>query len=262
MPLVLEISLSIIYPIADSLDDGSIAIDIAPPAQAHAGAIAKQPPPPALATGPANPLYRLPQSLSSGGMKIHLNAYSPSGGSLENKAHRELARTSRFSMVDEDHILFEIAKAPVGADYAIMSFRYGKSSGGYGYGQMGFTSGWLSGGVWHIEYKTQAPGASVEVLVKMQVTEGGVEDGVWKLTEPVQKVVAKERPQRQGEFGENGRGIEILEEDYSGQGAMGGEDWRDFVTACWITKVWREATRKPLFFTSVRSGEAKDLRTW
>jgi hypothetical protein len=165
-------------------------------------------------------------------------------------------------MIDEDHILFEISKAPVGADYAITCFRYGKNSGGYGYGQMGFTSGWLSGGVWSVEYKTQAPGAKVEVLVKMQVDERGPEDGVWKLTEPVQKVVAKERPQRQGEFGENGRSIEILEEDYAGQGIMSGEDWRDFVTACWITKVWREATRKPLFFTSVRSGEAGNLRTW
>jgi hypothetical protein len=166
-------------------------------------------------------------------------------------------------MIDKDHILYEITKVPVGSDYRLECFRYGKGTGAYGFGLMSFVSGWLSGGVWNVEYKTQASGAKVETSVKIQIDDGGSEHGVWKLIEPVQKVVARERPPREGEYGENGRSIEIFEDDFHGQGIMPGEEWRDFIVACWITKVWREATRKPLFETSVRSStEAGTLRTW
>ncbi|KAG0136412.1 hypothetical protein HOY82DRAFT_589429 [Tuber indicum] len=265
-PLTLEISLSIIYPTTTTpFSDGSVRIDITAPDQAHRGDVVPQhqPPPTILQTGPSHPIYRLPQSLSSGGMKIHLNAYAASGGTPEVMSHRELARSSRTSMIDKDHILYEITKVPVGSDYRLECFRYGKGTGAYGFGLMSFVSGWLSGGVWNVVYKTQASGAKVETSVKIQIDDGGSEHGVWKLIEPVQKVVARERPPREGEYGENGRSIEIFEDDFHGQGIMPGEEWRDFIVACWITKVWREATRKPLFETSVRSStEAGTLRTW
>lgn len=179
----------------------------------------------------------------------------------EGQAQVEITRDSRTSIVDKDHILYEVSKAPVGADYTLVCFRHGKQSGGYGYGQMSFKQGWFSGGVWTVEYLTKAPGTLVEHRLKLTVDEGGREDGVWKLVEPVQRVVAKEKRQQEG-YGENGRGVEIYEDEVVGLAGMPEVEWRDFLTACWITKVWREATRTPFLGHSAREGDEGKLGRW
>lgn len=182
--------------------------------------------------------------------------------SIEGQAQVEITRDSRTSIVDKDHILYEISKSPVGADYSLVCFRHGKQSGGYGYGNMGFVAGWFSGGVWTVEYVTRAPGTLVEHRVKVVVDEGGKEDGVWKLVEPVQRVVAREAPREGEEQREDGRSVEIYEDEVVGLCGMPEEEWRDFLTACWITKVWREATRVPFLGQSARAGEAGKLGRW
>lgn len=264
MALSLEISSSIIFPkFATTFE--AVTIDITPPSPTHPGAPAiPYNRPPVLATGTENPLYRLPQSLSSGGLKVHLNAFVKPRvkESLENQAQSEIARDSRTSIVDKDHILYEISKAPIGADYTLACFRHGKQSGGYGYGEMSFKAGWFSGGVWTVEYVTRAPGTLVEHKLKLTVDEAGKEDGVWKLVEPVQRVVAKEKPQQEGSSNENGRVIELYEDEVVGLAGMPEQEWRDFLTACWITKVWREATRVPFLGHSAREGEAGNLTRW
>lgn len=264
MALSLEISSSIIFPkFADSFD--AVTIDITPPSPTHPGApVITHSKPPILATGPENPLYRLPQSLSSGGLKVHLNAFVKPRvvESIENQAQTEITRDSRTSIVDKDHILYEISKTPIGADYSLACFRHGKQTGGYGYGGMSFKAGWFSGGVWTVEYVTKAPGKHVEYNLKLTVDEGGKEDGVWKLVEPVQRVVAKEKLQEEGSAGENGRVIELYEDEVVGLAGMPEHEWRDFLTACWITKVWREATKTPFLGHSAREGEAGKLARW
>lgn len=264
MALSLEISSSIIFPkFAASFD--AVTIDITPPSPTHPGApVITHSKPPILATGPENPLYRLPQSLSSGGLKVHLNAFVKPRvvDSVENQAQTEITRDSRTSIVDKDHILYEISKTPIGADYSLACFRHGKQTGGYGYGGMSFKAGWFSGGVWTVEYVTKAPGKHVEYNLKLTVDEGGKEDGVWRLVEPVQRVVAKEKPQEEGSAGENGRAIELYEDEVVGLAGMPEHEWRDFLTACWITKVWREATKTPFLGHSAREGEVGKLARW
>lgn len=264
MALSLEISSSIIFPKFAVLYD-AVTIDITPPSPTHPGApVVQHHKPPVLATGPENPLYRLPQSLSSGGLKVHLNAFVKPRikENIESQAQTEITRDSRTSIVDKDHILYEISKAPIGADYSLVCFRHGKHTGGYGYGEMAFKAGWFSGGVWTVDYVTKAPKKGVQHTLRLTVDEGGKEDGVWKLVEPVQRVVAKEKPQEEGSAGENGRVIELYEDEVVELAGMPEQEWRDFLTACWITKVWKEATKAPFLSHSAREGEAAGLTRW
>ncbi|KAL7266576.1 hypothetical protein RUND412_010875 [Rhizina undulata] len=257
-PLTLEIFSSIIYPKrATPFSSDSITIDITPPSPTLSQPSSSSPP-----CGPENPLYRLPQSVSSGGLKIHLNAFVAPARSPASQAKNDVNRHSHTSRIDRNHVLYEISKTPVGADYALTCFRHGKNSGGYGRCKMSFTKGWLSGGVWDIEHVGKAPGELKENRLELTVDEGGNEDGVWKMKLPVEVVVAREKPQPQGEFGENGKSIEILEEGLSGLEGWTEEGWRDFLTACWITKVWYEGTRTPWLGASARSGEASMLGRW
>jgi hypothetical protein len=260
-PLTLQISSSIIFPQSRSLGDGSVAITIEPPAHTAGGRYAA--PTPAserqvLKTGPEHPLYRLPQSISSGGLKIHLNTYVPP------KAHEKPTRRSLLSSIDEDNIIFEIAKASLGdagAEYVMTNFQRDDGEGSYGRGSIKFTPGWISGGTWTVAYVYKTAGQVQESRVDLKIDEGGWQDGVWKMTFPMEGVVARENPQEEGAFGENGRSIDIVD----GSPGLDGwteTEWRDFLAACWITKVWNVCTRAGWFGASIRSGEAGALRTW
>lgn len=261
MTLTLEIASSIIFP-QPIAHGGAVTIDITPPSPT--GLTPTPAPAPPLATGPENPLYRLPQSLSSGGLKVHLNAFVKPRvkESPEGQASSELTRDSRTSILDKDHILYEITKTPVGADYNLTCFRHGKHSGGYGYGTMEFKAGWFSGGTWTVNFMTKAPGKLVEHRICMSVDEGGKDDGVWKMWEPVEKIVARENAVSPDSYGENGRAVEIYDDQVTGAAGMPEVEWRDFLTACWITKVWREATRAPMMANSARKGETGALGRW
>jgi hypothetical protein len=169
-----------------------------------------------------------------------------------------------LSAIDEDHIIFEIAKASLGdsgAEYRITNFQREDGEGSYGRGAVKFVPGWFSGGTWTIEYVYKTAGHTQESRVDLKVDEGGKEDGVWKMTFPMAGLVAKERPQEEGAFGENGRSLDINDGSPGLEGWTEAE-WRDFLTACWITKVWNVCTRTRWFGTSVRNGEASSLRTW
>jgi len=260
-PLTLEISGSIIFPRSNSLGDGSVVINISPPSPA-AGSRPTQAPihKEVLETGPSHPIYRLPQSISSGGLKVHLNKYTPP----DPRGIEKIRRRSLLSAIDEEHIIFEISKTSLGdagAEYAIHNFQREDGEGSYGRGSVKFTPGWFSGGVWTVGYVYKSAGQVQESRVDLQVDEGGNEDGVWKMTFPMQGVIARERPQEEGAFGENGRSIDIVDGSPGLEGWNDAE-WRDFVAACWITKVWNVCTRTKWFGSSIRKGEANSLGTW
>ncbi|KAI5788446.1 hypothetical protein EDC01DRAFT_660139 [Geopyxis carbonaria] len=262
-PTTLEIASSIIYPVATGLNDAAISINITPPS-VHT----YQPPPPSLPTlptGPNHPLYRLPQSLSSGGLKVHLNTYTPPSNSKRDAA---VNRANAFSSIDEEHIIFEIAKASIGdaaASYTLTHF--GAEGDGYGRGEVRFTPGWISGGVWDVGYVFKRPGHAQESRVDLQCDDGGAQSGVWRMTFPMAGVVARETMRvaggtEQGEVvSENGRGIEIAEGAPGLEGWSEG-DWRDFLAACFCAKVWRECTRTKWFGASARKGETGGLGRW
>ncbi|KAI5858537.1 hypothetical protein BZA05DRAFT_381548 [Tricharina praecox] len=260
-PLTLEISSSIIFPRSNSLGDGSIVIDVSPPSPAGGSRPMQQPlRKDVLKTGPEHPIYRLPQSISSGGLKVHLNQYTPPNP----RGIEKIQRRSLISAIDEEHIIFEIAKASLGdagAEYAIHNFLREDGEGSYGRGSVKFTPGWFSGGVWTVAYVYKSAGQVQESRVDLRVDEGGKEDGIWKMTFPMEGVIARERPQEEGAFAENGRSIDIVDGSPGLEGWSDAE-WRDFLAACWITKVWNICTRTQWFSASIRKGEANGLRTW
>lgn len=255
---VFEVSSSIIFPRSTGLSDGSVVVNISPPAPSNPRSRSPLPPSEAeIKSGPENPIYRLPQSLSSGGLKIHLNDYVPS-------RKIDINRRSAYSSIDEDHIIYEISKASLGeaaVDYVMTNFLFDPSEGGYGRGTIKFTPGWISGGTWVVSYRTKKPGQVQEQRIDLKFDEGGKEDKVWKMTFPMEGVVARELKQPDGMWGENGRALEIVE---GGCGIEGWSDkeWRDFLMAAFIAKVWRDCTSTPWMGASVRTGEAKSLSTW
>ena len=266
IPLTLEISGSIIYPKSNRVfSDGSVAVHVEPPAPSAAVADRRPArlqdgPNALLQTGPEHPLYRLPQSISSGGLRVHLNNYVPPKPFNVERPHRQ----SSLSAVDEDHIIYEISKASLGesgAEYKITDFQREDGQGSYGKGTVKFTPGWFSGGTWTVTFVYKSAGTVQESRIDLKVDEGGKDDGVWKMTFPMEGVVAREPPQQDGSFGENGRSLGIV------SGSPGLElwtegEWRDFLAACWITKVWNVCTRTGWLGASIRSGEAGVLRTW
>ncbi|KAA8914294.1 hypothetical protein FN846DRAFT_675706 [Sphaerosporella brunnea] len=249
--LTLQISSSIIFaqpPPAE--DSGAVAIFVG------SSAASQQEP---LKAGPENPLYRLPQSISSGGLKIHLNNY------VKPKGFEKPTRRSLLSSIDEDHVIYEIRKASVGegsGEYFLTNHARDDGEGSYGRGKMKFTRGWISGGTWNVTYVYKTAGQVQESRIDLQVDEGGWNDMVWKMTFPMEGVVAKEFPQEADAFGENGRSMEI----FDGTSALQGwtqKEWRDFLTACWITKVWNQCTRTGWFSSSIRKdSEVGNLRTY
>ncbi|KAF8535551.1 hypothetical protein BDD12DRAFT_751707 [Trichophaea hybrida] len=263
IPLTLQIAGSIIYPKSNNVfNDGSVAVDIQPLAAAVGSRISRVQGPPnaALQTGPEHPLYRLPQSISSGGLKVHLNTYVPP----KKSGIEKIDRRSSLSVIDEDHIIFEIAKSFLGdsgSEYKITNFQREDGEGSYGRGIVKFIPGWFSGGTWTIEYVYKNAGHAQESRVDLKVDEGGKEDGIWKMTFPMAGIVAKEKPQEEGAFGENGRSLDIMDGSPGLEGWSEAE-WRDFLAACWITKVWNICTRTQWLGASIRSGEAGSLRTW
>lgn len=265
--LSLEISYSIIYPKSYTPSDrpDSFKIDLAPP---------PFPPPKArgrstlstlanadLKIGEEHPLYRLPQSVSSGGLKIHLNNFVPV--KLSNKGPSERPhRRSDYSAIDEDHIIFEIVKTSIGesdATYAFTNIQREDGEGSYGRANMTFTPGWFSGGTWTARYLFKGAGDVQDSRIDLKVDEGGKQDGVWKMTYPLEGTVALERKQAEGAFGENGRVLDIIDGKLEG---WADAEWRDFLTACWITKVWNNCTRSGWLSSSIRSGEGAGLATW
>lgn len=251
-PHILEIRSSIIFPrsVPTTSSDEETAITIT-------GLPTSDPTSPTnVLTGPDHPVYRLPQSLSSAGLKIHLNEYV--------KPRREttsLNRKSTFSSIDEGHIIYQIAKASIGessSEYTITNFRRDDGDG-YGRGHMHFTPGWFSGGVWEAAFVYKKPGVPQEQRLDLKCDEGGSENGIWKMTFPMEGVVARELEQPQGEFGENGKAVEIMPGPPGLEGWNEG-DWRDFVTALFITKVWRDCTKTDWMGHGVK--ETENLRGW
>lgn len=176
----------------------------------------------------------------------------------------DINRRSAHGGIDEEHIIYEIAKATLGdtgVDYVFSNFLFDPAEGGYGKGTIKFTPGWISGGTWTVSYRTKRPGIVQEQRVDLKFDDGGKEDKIWKMTFPMEGVVAREIPQPEGMFAENGRALEIVE---GGCGIEGWDDkeWRDFLMAVFITKVWRDCVTTPWFGSSVRTGEAKGLSTW
>jgi hypothetical protein len=253
-PLTLQISSSIIFVKSQSLaDSGAVAITVDP-----ASSGASSPQQEVLKTGPENPLYRLPQSISSHGLKIHLNRY------VKPKGFEKPTRRSLRSSIDEDHVIYQASKASIGegsSDYVLTNFARDDGEGSYGRGTMKFTPGWVSGGTWNVTYVYKSAGQVQESRVDLKIDEGGWNDRVWKMTFPFEGTVATESPQEEGAFGENGRSIEIV--DGHPGGGWTENEWRDFLTACWITKVWNQCTRAGWFGASIRKdSEAGQLRTY
>jgi len=253
-PLTLEIYGTVIYPIGNPKEDApgdSVKIDMDPSVD-QPGSI-----PTFLQTGSDHPLYRLPQSISSGGIKIHLNKFARQTESPYKEA-KKLRRQSLSHAIDEDHVLFEINKALVGSGYLLET--YGPNDS-YGKAEMNFTPGWISGGTWDVKYVYKTPEVSQECRLEMKLVEGGKENGVWTMTYPSQEAVAAELPQKEDSYGENGRRIEILSPLPKLPG-WSDEKWRDLLTACWITKTWRDCTKSAWLGKSVRAGEASNLGRW
>ena len=124
---------------------------------------------------------------------------------------------------------------------------------------MAFTPGWFSGGSWTVSYFYKTAGQVTDSRIDLKVDEGGKDNGVWRMTYPLEGVVATERPQEEGAFDENGRVLDIVEgklDDWTDA------EWRDFISACWITKVWSTCTRTGWMSSSIRSGEGAGLGTW
>jgi len=263
-PLTLEIASSVIYPRSNSFNDGSVRIDITPPSPVHSGATPQDAKPSPLLSGPEHPLYRLPQSISSGGLKVHLNAYVPPKKTRTGQLGERPKRDSLHSTIDEDHIIFEVSKSSLGdagADYVISNLRRDDGEGSYGRGHVVFTPGWIWGGTWIVEYNYKSAGQAQESRVDLQVVEGGREDGVWKMTFPMEGIVAREMPKPLDRFGENGRALEIVDGS-PGLDGWSEAEWRDFLTACWITKVWNACTRTPWLTAIIREGEGRSLPRW
>ncbi|CCX14893.1 hypothetical protein FPQ18DRAFT_316667 [Pyronema domesticum] len=214
-----------------------------------------------LKTGPEDPIYRLPQSISSGGLKIHLDLYTKPKPVNIDKPNKRASLTQ-----DEDSIIFEISKSSLGDSahaYKINNFHREDNEGNYGRGTVKFTPGWIRGGVWEIEYYYKVADKIEEQRVDMRIDEAGGNDGLWKMTFPFQGNVAKEHPQPADSFGENGRSFEIISGDPGLEGVTESE-WRDLLTACWITKVWDSCTRTGWFSASVKGSntEAGALGNW
>jgi hypothetical protein len=250
-PLVLEIRSSIIFP-------RSVPVNItgeAPPFNPDETPAAA---PVILQTGPDHPVYRLPQSLSSPGLKVHLNEY------VKPKPRHEISslnRRSSISTIDEGHVIFRVAKASIGdssSEYTITNYRRDDGDG-YGRGHVRFVPGWISGGTWEVSYVYKKPEVPEEQRIDMTCDEGGSENGIWKMTYPFEGVVARELEQPQGEFGENGKAVEVMPGPPGLEG-WSPADWRDFIMAVFITKVWRDCTKTSWMGAGV--AETSMLRRW
>lgn len=225
------------------------------------------------ADNPKQPVYFLPQSLSST-FEFQISHPIPPSKALDINYGKSI-----------QNAIWDIRRSPLGDSWQFDLVKKGAAKLD-GRGSLNFTAGWLSGGWFRAEYShvkprinpltTPAPeptGEDRDLLpdeeefsIHLICDDLGAEDGKWKLVDPDltknpkqlgSRVLAEELPVVPGQSAAVERDeVDILEQkekirfawDLGGIEGFTDAEIRELIVCLWVCKVWRCRNRKKWFF--------------